>query len=208
MADCDCSATSLQINKILMKNNVTPTIPESLIVYPGGESVKIKFEYGYDTVSCNCGAGDCISYCDSVNDMVPVFTDTIAKKTVTLPHGVYSWSNQNLVIQASSDETQTEHSLEVSLTLGSNPSVEGRKYTVPVTVQVPKTLEALTTVASGVAGATSEFNLRSLINPSEDDVIVLEQSVSNRVENIKIRFEDYTMIIESSKESDAGSYEV
>lgn len=50
-------------------DSLTPDIPENFIVTIGAQAESIKFTLGYDTISCNCGLADCLSFCDSQNGM-------------------------------------------------------------------------------------------------------------------------------------------
>lgn len=65
MSACDCSATSLVSSKMPNGVDVTPKIPENLVISPNEAAVSIEFILGYDTVSYNCGSGDGLSFCGS-----------------------------------------------------------------------------------------------------------------------------------------------
>lgn len=64
MAKCDCSLSSMALEKMPLTVDQTPTPLQHNIV-AGDPAVKVNVPLQYDTISWNCGNADGTSFCGS-----------------------------------------------------------------------------------------------------------------------------------------------
>lgn len=135
--------------------DLSPDIPSNIVINPNDPELEIQFTLGYDTVSCNCGNGDCFTQCGSDTGTIATFVDNLNSKTVTLPYGIFKWEEDKLILFADDSITQYQFSLKVTLQLEDYPNTEGRSYDVNVTIAPEK----LTKFAFGYTNSSTTINL-------------------------------------------------